>query len=50
MLLSTIVITASSSFSLGAIIGAIIADRIRLNYERDRNYENLIYYLDNVSS
>lgn len=47
MLLSTIIIlSSSSSFSFGFLLGAIIFDRRRLNIEQDRNYENLIYYLE----
>lgn len=41
-----IIISASStSFTIGGIIGFFLGDRRRRNLERERHYEDLVYYL-----
>lgn len=42
-----IIIGASSSLTFGSILGFILGDRRRRNLERDRHYEDLVYYLEN---
>lgn len=49
MILTTSAIIAisisSTTFTLGGIIGFIIGDRRRKNLERERHYNDLVYYL-----
>lgn len=44
---ATIIIISSSagSFTLGGILGFFLGDRRRRNLERERHYDDLVFYL-----
>lgn len=44
---TTIIIISSSagSFTLGGLLGFFLGDRRRRNLERERHYDDLVYYL-----
>lgn len=49
MILETtlIIICSTSGLTLGGVIGFFLGDRRRRNLERDRHYDELVYYLQN---